>query len=60
MMQIIRFIIKLLLIKTQQTGEIHPLAGWSLLEPVEEEEDQKNRKQSIEVVKLDEKLRNKR
>ena len=40
--------------KDQHTGDIHPLAGWSLLEPVEEEEVQKS--DTIELVKLDEKL----
>jgi co-chaperonin GroES (HSP10) len=40
--------------KDQHTGDIHPLAGWSLLEPVEEEEVQKS--DIIELVKLNEKL----
>tara|TARA_R110001606_G_scaffold379744_1_gene539934 strand:- start:469 stop:1053 length:585 start_codon:yes stop_codon:yes gene_type:complete len=40
--------------KDQHTGDIHPLAGWSLLEPVEEEEVQES--DVIKLVKLDEKL----
>ena len=39
--------------KSSSTDTIHPLAGWSLLEPVEEEEVQKS--DIIEVVKLKEK-----
>ena len=40
--------------KDQHTGVIEPLKGWSLLEPVEEEEVQES--QIIEVVKLNEAL----
>jgi co-chaperonin GroES (HSP10) len=40
--------------KDQHTGLVAPLAGWSLLEPVEEEEVPES--ETIEVVKLDEKL----
>lgn len=40
--------------KDSDTGNVHPLAGWSLLEPVEEEEVQES--SIIEVVKLEEKL----
>ena len=40
--------------KDSDTGDVHPLAGWSLLEPVEEEEVQES--SIIEVVKLEEKL----
>ncbi len=40
--------------KNQRTGDIHPLAGWSLLEAIEEEAVQES--EIIEVVKLDEKL----
>lgn len=36
--------------KSAKTGDIHPLAGWSLLEGVEEEEEQLS--DIIEVVKL--------
>ena len=36
----------------QHTGDILPLAGWSLLEPVEEEEVQES--ETIELVKLSE------
>jgi co-chaperonin GroES (HSP10) len=39
--------------KSAKTGDIHPLAGWSLLEGVEEEEEQVS--DIIEVVKLKEK-----
>lgn len=39
--------------KSSSTGAIQPLAGWSLLEPVEEEEVQES--EIIEVVKLTEK-----
>tara|TARA_R100000654_G_scaffold40902_1_gene66998 strand:- start:3434 stop:4018 length:585 start_codon:yes stop_codon:yes gene_type:complete len=39
--------------KSAKTGDIHPLAGWSLLEGVEEEEEQIS--DIIEVVKLKEK-----
>ena len=39
--------------KSAKTGDIHPLAGWSLLEGVEEEEEQLS--DIIEVVKLKEK-----
>lgn len=39
--------------KSAKTGEIHPLAGWSLLEGVEEEEEKES--DLIEVVKLKEK-----
>ena len=39
--------------KDGDTNSIHPLAGWSLLEPVEEEEVQESK--IIEVVKLKEK-----
>jgi len=38
--------------KSAKTGDIHPLAGWSLLEGVEEEEEQLS--DIIEVVKLKE------
>ena len=38
--------------KDQHTGDIHPLAGWSLLEPVEEEKVQES--DTIEVVKFSE------
>jgi len=40
--------------KDQHTGLVTPLAGWSLLEPVEEEEVPES--EAIEVVKFDEKL----
>ena len=40
--------------KDQDTGEIKPLFGWSLLEPVEEEEDFPS--DLIEMVQLTEKL----
>jgi co-chaperonin GroES (HSP10) len=40
--------------KCQDTGEIKPLAGWSLLEPVEEKEDIQS--DSIEIVSLKKKL----
>ena len=40
--------------KSSSTGAIYPLAGWSLLEPVEEEEVQES--EIIEVVKLNETL----
>ncbi len=39
--------------KSAKTGDIHPLAGWALLEGVEEEEEQLS--DTIEVVKLKEK-----
>jgi len=39
--------------KSAKTGEIHPLAGWSLLEGVEEHEEKES--DIIEVVKLKEK-----
>ena len=39
--------------KSSSTGAIHPLAGWSLLEPIEEEEVQES--EIIEVVKLKQK-----
>lgn len=39
--------------KSAKTGDIHPLAGWALLEGVEEEEEQLS--DIIEVVKLKEK-----
>ena len=38
--------------KDQHTGDIHPLAGWSLLEPVEEEKVQES--DTIELVKFSE------
>jgi len=38
--------------KNQHTGDIRPLAGWSLLEPVEEKEVQES--DTIELVKLSE------
>jgi hypothetical protein len=38
--------------KDQHTGDIRPLAGWSLLEPVEEEKVQES--DTIEVVKFSE------
>tara|TARA_X000001388_G_scaffold74186_1_gene66797 strand:+ start:2285 stop:2869 length:585 start_codon:yes stop_codon:yes gene_type:complete len=40
--------------KDQHTGVVEPLKGWSLLEPVEEEEVQES--EIIEVVKLNETL----
>lgn len=40
--------------KCQDTGEIKPLTGWSLLEPVEEED--KTKSDVIEIVQLKEKL----
>ena len=40
--------------KDQHTGDIEPLAGWSLLEPIEEDEVPES--EVIEVVKLNEKL----
>ena len=40
--------------KDSSTGNVHPLAGWSLLEAIEEEEVQESK--IIEVVKLSEKL----
>jgi|TARA_R110002096_G_scaffold426904_1_gene637210 co-chaperonin GroES (HSP10) len=40
--------------KDISTGDIHPLAGWSLLEAIEEEVVQES--ELIEVVKLDENL----
>jgi len=40
--------------KDSSTGDVHPLAGWSLLEAIEEEEIQESN--LIEVVKLSEKL----
>ena len=40
--------------KDQHTGVVEPLKGWSLLEPVEEEEVQES--EFIEVVKLNETL----
>ena len=40
--------------KCQDTGEIKPLTGWSLLEPVEEEDKAKS--DVIEIVQLKEKL----
>ena len=36
--------------KDQETGKIHQLFGWALLEPYEEEEEKKS--EIIEVVKL--------
>jgi co-chaperonin GroES (HSP10) len=39
--------------KSAKTGEIHPLAGWSLLEGVEEKEEKESG--LIEVIKLKEK-----
>lgn len=39
--------------KSAKTGEVHPLAGWSLLEGVEEHEEKES--SIIEVVKLKEK-----
>jgi len=39
--------------KSAKTGEVHPLAGWSLLEGVEEHEEKES--DIIEVVKLKEK-----
>jgi len=41
--------------KCQDTGEIRPLLGWSLLEPVEEEEE-KFPSDLVEMVQLEEKL----
>jgi len=41
--------------KCQDTGEIKPLFGWSLLEPVEEEEE-KFPSDLVEMVQLEEKL----
>ena len=40
--------------KDQHTGFVAPLAGWSLLKPIEEEEVPES--ETIEVVKFDEKL----
>ena len=40
--------------KDSDTGNVHPLAGWSLLEPIEEETVQES--SIIEIIKLDEKL----
>ena len=40
--------------KDSDTGNVHPLAGWSLLEAIEEETVQES--SIIEVVKLEEKL----
>ena len=40
--------------KCQDTGEIKPLTGWSLLEPVEEED--KTKSDVVEIVQLNEKL----
>ena len=40
--------------KDQHTGVVEPLKGWSLLEPVEEEEVQES--EIVEVVKLNETL----
>lgn len=40
--------------KDSSTGDVHPLAGWSLLEAIEEETVQES--EIIKVVKLDEKL----
>ena len=40
--------------KDSDTGDVHPLAGWSLLEPIEEETVQES--SIIEIIKLDEKL----
>jgi|TARA_R110001599_G_scaffold281979_1_gene483813 co-chaperonin GroES (HSP10) len=40
--------------KDSDTGDVHPLAGWSLLEAIEEETVQES--SIIEVVKLEEKL----
>lgn len=40
--------------KDQETGEIHPLGGWSVLEAVEEEKSVKS--DLIELVELEEKL----
>jgi len=40
--------------KDSDTGDVHPLAGWSLLEAIEEETIQES--SIIEVVKLEEKL----
>lgn len=39
--------------KDQETGRIHPLKGWSLLEPVEEDSEGSD-DSSIEIVKLEE------
>ena len=40
--------------KDSDTGDVHPLAGWSLLESVEEKKVQES--EVIEIIKLDEKL----
>jgi len=40
--------------KDSDTGDVHPLAGWSLLESIEEEKIQES--EVIEIIKLDEKL----
>lgn len=40
--------------KDQDTGEIHPLGGWSVLEPVDEDKSLKS--DLIEIVELEEKL----
>ena len=40
--------------KSAKTGEVHPLAGWALLEPVEQDPEPGNQSDLIEVVKLEE------
>jgi len=40
--------------KDSDTGDVHPLAGWSLLESIEEEEAKES--EIIEVIKLEKKL----
>ena len=40
--------------KSAKTGEVHPLAGWALLEPVEQDPEPGEQSDLIEVVKLEE------
>jgi len=40
--------------KCKDTGEVRPLAGWALLESVEEEEEKES--EVVEVIKLEEKM----
>ena len=39
--------------KSAETGEVHPLAGWALLEPVEQDPEPGEQSDLIEVVKLE-------
>lgn len=39
--------------KSAKSGHIHPLAGWSLLEPVEQDEEPGTTSDVIEIVKLE-------